>query len=255
MLQWFSSPKGPTLAELVMQSLCSIEGGYDRLAEKFDHSVFRTPDLVLEPLAQHFYPCERALDIGCGTGAVVQRLQPFCQELTGIDLSRAMLSKARENLAPAEVQWIHGDFLKTYWENSFDLITTVGVLGHIDPKDHKLFAQRIASALKPGGCLITVVGDLRGHRWLSLPALLFDSVMRLRNLLWRPRFVMYYLSFVLPHCAHILEEAGLEVDVLEAGLPRPYSQLKVVRARRPCLQAREHEAPADDRRSGLSLPD
>lgn len=255
MLQWFSSPQGPTIAELVTQSLCSIEGGYDRLAEKFDHSVFRTPDLVLEPLAQHFFACERALDIGCGTGAVVQRLQPFCRELTGIDLSRAMLSKARQNLAPHEVHWIHGDFLKTYWENSFDLITTVGVLGHIDPKDQKLFAQRVASALKPGGSFITVVGDLRGHRWLSLPALVFDSAMRLRNLLWRPRFVMYYLSFVLPRCAQILEEAGLEVEVLEAGLPRPYSQLKIVRARRPCLPTTDNEAVADARRSGPSRPD
>jgi hypothetical protein len=29
-----------------MQALSSVEGGYDRLAPKFDHTPFRTPDGV-----------------------------------------------------------------------------------------------------------------------------------------------------------------------------------------------------------------
>ena len=36
------SPGGPSVRELAMQALSSVEGGYDRLAPKFDHTPFRT---------------------------------------------------------------------------------------------------------------------------------------------------------------------------------------------------------------------
>ncbi|MEV6184063.1 SAM-dependent methyltransferase, partial [Streptomyces sp. NPDC052015] len=42
------SPHGPTLRELAVQALSSVEHGYDLLAPKFDHTPFRTPDSVLE---------------------------------------------------------------------------------------------------------------------------------------------------------------------------------------------------------------
>ncbi|MGO9081297.1 MAG: hypothetical protein ACLQDY_20030, partial [Streptosporangiaceae bacterium] len=32
------------MRELAMQALSSVEGGYDLLAPKFDHTPFRTPD-------------------------------------------------------------------------------------------------------------------------------------------------------------------------------------------------------------------
>ncbi len=34
-----------------MQALSSVEGGYDLLAPKFDHTRFRTPDSVLDATA------------------------------------------------------------------------------------------------------------------------------------------------------------------------------------------------------------
>ena len=37
------SPHGPSVRELAMQALASVEGGYDLLAPKFDHTPFRTP--------------------------------------------------------------------------------------------------------------------------------------------------------------------------------------------------------------------
>jgi hypothetical protein len=41
------SPQGPSLRELAMQALSSVEGGYDLLAPKFDHTPFRTPMVCL----------------------------------------------------------------------------------------------------------------------------------------------------------------------------------------------------------------
>jgi len=34
-----------------MQALSSVEGGYDLLAPKFDHTPFRTPDGMLDAVA------------------------------------------------------------------------------------------------------------------------------------------------------------------------------------------------------------
>lgn len=229
MIGWFDKPGGPSLAELVIQGLSSIEGGYDRLAAKFDQSVFRTPDPVLEVLAQQIPSCPRALDIGCGTGAILQLLQPKVKDLVGLDLSRNMLDKARQNLGP-DPQLIQGDFLKTYWENAFCLVTCVGVLGHITLDQQDLFFQRLRAALKPGGIFLTVVGDLSQRPWLYLPALAFDTLMKVRNLLWRPTFVMYYLNFVLPRAAQTLRRHGFEVEIIPGQFPAPFSQLNILRA-------------------------
>ena len=41
------SPQGPSLRELAIQALSSVEDGYDLLAPKFDHTPFRTPAFPL----------------------------------------------------------------------------------------------------------------------------------------------------------------------------------------------------------------
>ena len=229
MIGWFDTPDGPSLAELTVQGLSSIEGGYDRLSAKFDHSVFRTPDPVLDTLQGQFFECASALDIGCGTGAVLQRLQPFARETVGVDISRNMLARARQHLGP-EPTLLRVDFLKLYWEERFDLITSVGVLGHIAPRQQDEFFRRLWLALRPGGVFLTAVGDLRQRPWVYLPALAFDTLMRVRNLLWRPTFVMYYLSFVLPRAAHVLERQGFRCEIIEGQFPTPFTQLKILKA-------------------------
>lgn len=254
MIGWFDTPNGPSLPELVRQGLSSIEGGYDRLSGKFDQSVFRTPDPILDGLESQLFRCGRALDIGCGTGAVLQRLQGFADELVGVDLSRNMLARARAQVGPRPIL-LRGDFLKLYWQDHFDLITSVGVLGHIAPRDQDEFFRRVYAALKPGGLFITVTGDLRGRPWVYLPALAFDSVMRLRNFVWRPTFVMYYLSFVLPQAQRLLERHGFVCQVLDGRFPLPFSQLKLILARKPYCRAGACEDGADGDRSSPSRPD
>jgi SAM-dependent methyltransferase len=232
MLGWFQSPGGPTLSELLLQSLCSLEGGYDRLAGKFDASVFRTPDPIVQALRAQIPECQRALDVGCGTGAVLEQFQGRVQQRVGLDLSRNMLARARHNLGP-EVELWQGDFLKTHWENHFDLITSVGVLGHIPPEKQAEFFHQVARALRPGGCFLTVLSSLRGRPLVYLAALAFDTAMRVRNLVWRPRFVMYYLSCTLPGALQVMRAAGLEPEVHPGHFPPPYSQLQIVKAFRP----------------------
>jgi ubiquinone/menaquinone biosynthesis C-methylase UbiE len=93
------SPQGPSLRELAVQALPSVEDGYDLLAPKFDHTPFRTPDGVLDPTADTLRalgPFGRGLDVCCDTGAGLRVLESLCPEgIAGIDFSDGMLAQAR----------------------------------------------------------------------------------------------------------------------------------------------------------------
>ncbi|MFD4523578.1 methyltransferase domain-containing protein [Streptomyces sp. NPDC058470] len=102
------TPQGPTLRELAVQALSSIEHGYDLLAPKFDHTPFRTPDSILDAVASaldRIGPFDHGLDLCCGTGAGMQVLRELCRgSVTGVDISAGMLAVGRER-ADAARTW------------------------------------------------------------------------------------------------------------------------------------------------------
>ena len=93
------SPQGPSVRELAMQALASVERGYDLLAPKFDHTPFRTPDGVLDATAgalRPLGPFGPGLDVCCGTGAGLAVLRSVCDgPVVGADFSAGMLAQAR----------------------------------------------------------------------------------------------------------------------------------------------------------------
>ena len=150
-------PSGPSFWELAHQALSSTEKGYDLLAPKFEYTPFRTPDEVLKAsVATLTRPVDSALDICCGTGAALTALGPFVRDrLVGLDMSRGMLSEAEKRVSgvagPAKIQWVRGDALAMPFQAEFDLAVCFGALGHILPKDQRLFVDQVAKVLKPGG--------------------------------------------------------------------------------------------------------
>ena len=48
----------------------------------------------------------------------------------------------------------------------------------------------------------------------------FNAAMHVRNALWSPPFVMYYLTFLLPEATEYLEDAGFEVRIVDEMLER-----------------------------------
>jgi SAM-dependent methyltransferase len=91
----------------------------------------------------------------------------------------------------------------------FDLAVSFGAFGHFLPADRpRLFAE-VHGALRPGGVFAFPVGAPQPMTSLLYWALLgFDGAMRVRNLLWRPSFVMYYRTFPL---------GGVLEDLLRTG--------------------------------------
>lgn len=213
------SPQGPSLRELAVQAMTSVERGYDLLAPKFDHTPFRTPDPVLTAVAaalKETGPYDDGLDLCCGTGAGTAVLAEVCRRsVTGVDFSAGMLDVARRR-ARAErvgVRWVRADARALPFAPAFDLVVSFGAFGHFLPRELPgLFAQ-VRSVLRPGGCFaFPVVAPPRpasAGYWMLLG---FDAVMRVRNALWRPPFVMYYRAFRPGEVRRELERAGFRVE-------------------------------------------
>ena len=229
--------KGPSLWELAEQALSSTDRGYDLLATKFDYTPFRTPDPVLErtaEIAAEHGVAKRGIDVCCGTGAGLRWFRPLCTEgIVGIDRSPGMLAEAERRLrdAPgdAPMSFVRGDALSMPFEDGeFELATCFGAFGHILEEDEPAFVEELHRVLAPGGRFVFVTSTmppLRSPAWWAARG--FNAVMRVRNALIKPEFIMYYLTFLLPGVKWLLESKGFDVRVVDAFEP-PLSAHKVV---------------------------
>src|SRR5580693_3084406 len=234
------SPQGPSLRELAIQALASVEGGYDLLAPKFDHTPFRTPDVVLDATAgalRPLGPFGRGLDVCCGTAAGLRVLESVCQgPITGVDFSTGMLAQARS--AHPAATWVRADVRALPFAGAFDLAVSFGALGHFLPAERPALFAGVHRALRPGGLFAFPVPAPPPVTSRSYWALLgFDLAMRVRNAVWRPPFVMYYRTCPLPALRGDLTAAGFTVSTVpltalgrrEDGSP----WYRLVLARRP----------------------
>ncbi|APY89758.1 class I SAM-dependent methyltransferase [Streptomyces alfalfae] len=216
--------RGPTLRELAVQALSSTERGYDLLAPKFDRTPFRTPDRFLAATAEALRPLgpfDAGLDVCCGTGAGVSALLPLCRErVTGVDFSAGMLAAAAAAVpagraeGPA-VAWVRADARALPFAERHDLAVSFGAFGHFLPAERPALFAGVHRALRPGGLFAFPIGAPQPVRspwhWAMLG---FDGVMRVRNALWRPPFVMYYRTFGLAAVRDDLADAGFAVRLL-----------------------------------------
>jgi ubiquinone/menaquinone biosynthesis C-methylase UbiE len=225
------SPEGPSVRELVRQALSSVEGGYDLLAPKFDHTPFRTPDGVLNATVEALLPVGpfgRGLDVCCGTGAGARVLRSVCQgQIVGADFSTGMLARARQ--ADPDARWVRADVRALPFAGAFDLAVSFGALGHFLPAERPALFAGVYRALRPGGVFAFPVPAPQpftsGWYWALLG---FDLVMRVRNAVWRPPFVMYYGTCPLRAVSNDLTAAGFTVTTVpltalgrqEDGSPR-----------------------------------
>ncbi len=214
-----------------MQALSSVESGYDLLAPKFDHTPFRTPDRVLDATAAALRPLGpfgAGLDVCCGTGAGMRVLTSLCRgPITGADFSTGMLTQARHGYPGAG--WVRADARALPFADAFDLAVSFGALGHFLPAERPALFAGVYRALGPGGVFAFPVGappPITSRRYWAL--LGFDLAMRVRNEVWRPRFVMYYRTCPLHAVRNDLTASGFTVTTValtalgrrEDGSPR-----------------------------------
>lgn len=103
-------------------------------------------------------PFQSMLDLGTGTGRLLELFAPLYRRGVGIDMSREMLSVARANLDRAGIsnaQVRQGDiFAPPVERGGFDVVTIHQVLHYLD--DPALAIREAAQLVRPGGRLVIV---------------------------------------------------------------------------------------------------
>jgi len=108
----------------------------------------------VQQLLAPFDGSERALDSGCGAGALAFALAPFVESVVGVDLS-ADLVAAGQGLAPANCELIVGDATSLPFEyGSFDIVGCMRVLHHAHRPE--LIVSELARVTRPGGRILLV---------------------------------------------------------------------------------------------------
>ncbi len=137
--------------------------------ERWNHNIHYFP-IVLGALPSG---AERALDVGCGEGFLVRRLQPRVRHLTGIDVDDTSIRLARDRPGSRNIEYLVGDFLTYPFEpRSFDFVTCVGALHHMDEASA---LDRMRHLLRPGGTL-AIIGLARSRLPADLPMELAGAV-------------------------------------------------------------------------------
>ncbi len=116
---------------------------------------------IIESVLDEYLPEEprpgRVLDVGCGTGLMLERFGRW--KPIGLDFSGAALKYCRQRGLP---RILRGDVTRLPVESgSIDLILALDLMEHVER--HDLMIREFQRVLRPGGCLMATVP---AHPWL-----------------------------------------------------------------------------------------
>lgn len=151
----------PTCSDDCGTELYGDDGGAELYGIAFDWRRHEEADFAEACLRRYGPGCEgnALLDVGCGGGQFLEEMHSRRWRLAGVDLSPAMIARARRRLpkeVPLEVACmsefaLQGPFdIVTCWCNSLPyLLTNQEIIRHL---------QRVARVLTPGGVCVVDVG-------------------------------------------------------------------------------------------------
>jgi ubiquinone/menaquinone biosynthesis C-methylase UbiE len=167
----------------------------------------------------------RVLDVGCGEGGLIISCALRGGDVVGIDidLSELMIAKLRSRRFGAiSLQLIQCDakFLP-FRDNSFDLITAIAVLEHVDDLERTL--KEMIRVLKPKGYILLNTYNSLFPREVHyktfyipyLPKRFGKIYLQLRG--YNPTFFLQKVTYPYPstsYVEHLLSSAGMVVENL-----------------------------------------
>lgn len=97
----------------------------------------------------------RALDVGCGVGALHPYVRPLFSSLDGCDISAESVARAREENPWVAYKDYHGPALP-YADGAFDLAFAVCVAHHVPPQQWAGFFAEMRRVVRPGGAVCVI---------------------------------------------------------------------------------------------------
>jgi ubiquinone/menaquinone biosynthesis C-methylase UbiE len=148
---------------------------YDAWAPQYDTNNNKTRDLEGQALRVLLATIsfDSVLEIGCGTGKNTEWLIEKAKEITAIDLSAEMLTRAKEKITSGKVQFKQADitFPWTFINEQYDLVSFSLVLEHIHNLEHVF--NEASKSLRTGGHIY--IGELHPYKQYAGTKARFDT--------------------------------------------------------------------------------
>lgn len=104
----------------------------------------------------------RALDVGCGSGGrVIDALTAAGFSVTGIDVSEAMLGRARRR--HPDTRFVAGDICEWQPDGPYDLVVAWDSIFHAPHAEQRRVVAKLCDALAAGGVVLFTAGGREGE--------------------------------------------------------------------------------------------
>ena len=160
------------------------------LSEFYEFIEKRTGDIVME--------------VGCGTGLVLNLIAGDFNRIVGVDISYHMLSEGKKNVLKKgtnEIFLVNGDGIDIpFKNNSFDNIFCIEVIRYVKKRTN--FLKSVCRTLRPGGKFIFTAANLSSFTFFPLKRLTLQKLHFLQN----KEMVHYFTTSKM--IRHQLEQNG-----------------------------------------------
>ncbi len=176
-----------------------VAQGYDRVGWRYSELAVRAGfderAQYVDMLVERLPAGAKVLDLGCGAGVPTTRQLARHFDVTGVDISKRQIDRARYNVSYATFMQADMAVLE-FPPASFDAITAFYSIIHLPRDDQPKLLQSMATWLRPEGLLVTTMGVESVEAgfeeiWLGAP--------------------MYWSSFDGETNKRLVEEAGLQI--------------------------------------------
>lgn len=160
-------------------------GSYQKFFEIFDKIL---PGL---PVDSH----GTLVDLGSGTGAMVERYHKYFAKVYGVDISSAMLAEAQRNLSEKHIRWVC-DNIFHYLENMHDsdvIISRGIILSHYGKENTQSLLHLMHQSLTDTGLVfLDMINDDAEEKPFGKASFTKDSIYALANKAGFSRINIYH---------------------------------------------------------------
>jgi SAM-dependent methyltransferase len=202
---------------------------YDAFAEGYDErrgkGYHKLIDDQAAELVRRVGTGGELLDVGCGTGLILERVVRFARHARGVDLSPEMLDRARAR--GLDVQEADAATLP-FDDASFDVAYSFKVLSHVG--DLRACLREMARVVRPGGHLVFDVYNRRSLRYLIKRTLRPGRTSQnyKEDAIGTRFFSPAEAAAHFPNGSRLLSRAGIRIVTLHPGMLRMWGMRSAV---------------------------